>query len=70
MDVLFVCKRIYLDGEFVNGGIVSSAEDGTIIDILRGQEQLNTFMYANESAEVSIVNCVVMFQMHLFLCSK
>lgn len=53
MDILFTCNRIYLDGEFIAGGIVSAADDGTIRQILRGQEELNSFLYANESAEVS-----------------
>lgn len=51
MDVLFLCKRILIDNNFIDGGILVTP-DGTIRTILRTQSEVNSWMYSNESDEV------------------
>ncbi|XP_055912602.1 allantoinase [Eupeodes corollae] len=53
MDILFISKRIYLgkgDG-FMNGGIIVSTE-GIIQRILKSSQEVNSYMYNNESESV------------------
>lgn len=52
MDELFLCKRIFCDDEFINGGVLVTPE-GKIRSILRSQEEINSWMYSNESNEVT-----------------
>ena len=53
MDVLFLSERIFIDDDFVPGGIVVTPE-GTIRTIIRGQAELNSWMYAFETQTVSV----------------
>ncbi|XP_037028604.1 allantoinase [Bradysia coprophila] len=50
MDKLFLSKRMFIDSEFVSGGILV-APNGKIRSILRSQQEINSWMYANESDE-------------------
>lgn len=52
MDDLFLSKRIFIDGKFIDGGILVTSE-GKIRTIFRSQEQVNSWMYSNESNEVN-----------------
>lgn len=51
MDNLFLSKKIFVDSEFIDGGVLVSPE-GKIRSILRSQEEVNSWMYSNESNEV------------------
>ncbi len=53
MDKLFLSKRMFIDNEFVNGGIVVTP-NGKIRSILRSQQEVNSWMYANEADEVCL----------------
>lgn len=51
MDKLFLSKRMFIDDEFVNGGILVTPE-GTIRSVMRSQQEVNSWMYGNEADEV------------------
>lgn len=51
MDILFLSKRMFIDNAFVNGGILVTPE-GKIRSVLRSQQEVNSWMYANEADEV------------------
>lgn len=51
MDKLLLSKRMFIDNEFVNGGILVTP-DGTIRSVMRSQQEVNSWMYANEADEV------------------
>lgn len=53
MDKLFLSKRMFIDNEFVDGGILVAA-NGKIRSVLRSQQEINSWMYANESDEVCL----------------
>jgi 5-keto 4-deoxyuronate isomerase len=60
LDKLFVSSKIILNSdefpEFINGGILVSAQTGKVTTIFKNQCEVNSFLYNNE-AEVS-VKCV------------
>lgn len=60
MDKLFLSKRMFIDNEFVNGGILVTP-NGKIRSILRTQQEINSWMYANESDEVCLLwsSCLI-----------
>lgn len=60
MDLLFLSKRIFLDGEFVNGGILVS-QSGKIREIFTTQEQVNTWLYSNQAEDVSDIIYFLIF---------
>lgn len=51
MDTLFLSKRMFIDNEYVNGGVLVTP-DGTIRCVMRSQQEVNSWMYANEAEEV------------------
>lgn len=53
MDKLFLSKRMFIDNEFLNGGILVTPS-GKIRSILRSQQEINSWMYANEADEVCL----------------
>lgn len=60
MDVLFLCKRILIDNNYIDGGILVTQE-GTIRTILRTQSEVNSWMYSNEADEVRIYFYIILF---------
>lgn len=52
MDILFLSKRMFIENEFVSGGILVTTE-GKIRTVMRSQQEVNSWMYANEADEVS-----------------
>uniref|UniRef100_A0A6B2E7S2 allantoinase n=1 Tax=Phlebotomus kandelakii TaxID=1109342 RepID=A0A6B2E7S2_9DIPT len=51
MDTLFVSKRIFVDGELIEGGILVS-DQGKITDILTRAGEVNSWIYQNGSGEI------------------
>uniref|UniRef100_A0A1L8DXS6 allantoinase n=1 Tax=Nyssomyia neivai TaxID=330878 RepID=A0A1L8DXS6_9DIPT len=51
MDTLFVSKRIFVDGELIEGGILVS-DQGKITDIFTKAVQVNSWIYQNQSGEI------------------
>lgn len=52
MDTLFLSKRIFINNEFINGGVLVTPE-GKIRSVMRSQQEVNSWMYGNEADEVS-----------------
>ena len=65
MDDLFLSKRIFIDGEFIDGGILVTPQ-GKIRQILQTQEEVNTWIYSNETNEVSFFLFLTYFFYVLF----
>lgn len=49
--LLFLSKRIFLDGAFINGGILVT-QQGKIQQILASQEEVNSWLYFNKAQDV------------------
>lgn len=61
MDILFLSKRMFIDNEFVNGGILVTPK-GKIRSVMRSQQEVNSWMYANEADEVCQFNKLIIFR--------